>query len=396
MHHNELISIIVPVYNTEKYIRQCIDSILVQNHAHWELILVDDGSVDQSGYICDTYADKYEKITVLHQENSGQTSARKAGLKQIKGKFVAFIDSDDWVEPDFLEKLSEGIWSEGNKCTIVSSDLIYNRKNEVIASDGSMPEGIYLREQIQCKVLPDFIYDLKEDKIVMRHTLPGMLLEAEAVKSRIDHIDERIRYDEDGVLVCSILLNADKMNIIRYKGYHYRENLESVNHASGISMIGSLSLLNEIYHELLDEYVDAEIIDEQIARYIQKFSIKCLAHELRCRYTKKFVLPYDFLQSDSKVIVYGAGIRGREFVEEVKKKNLFQIGHWVDKAYGKADKSLGVESPDILRNVSYDYILIAVESRKIQREVEKYLLDQGIDFQKIWPLESKDYFEPDR
>ena len=93
-------SIIVPVYNTEKYLRECIESVLAQHITEWELIIVDDGSKDNSGIIADAYAKQDSRIRVFHKENGGQSSARNFGLDRMTGEYVAFVDSDDWVEPD--------------------------------------------------------------------------------------------------------------------------------------------------------------------------------------------------------------------------------------------------------------------------------------------------------
>ena len=101
------ISIIVPVYNSEKYLGACIDSILAQSYRDFELILVDDGSRDSSPRICDDYAQKDSRVKVIHKANGGVSAARNDGLDIAKGEYVTFIDSDDWVEGEYLETLSK-------------------------------------------------------------------------------------------------------------------------------------------------------------------------------------------------------------------------------------------------------------------------------------------------
>lgn len=99
------ISIVVPVYNVADYLPQCIDSIRNQTYTSWELILVDDGSKDESGELCDKFAETDERIKVIHIQNSGVSTARNIGLKNARGIYVAFVDGDDWIEPDMYEKL---------------------------------------------------------------------------------------------------------------------------------------------------------------------------------------------------------------------------------------------------------------------------------------------------
>lgn len=100
MNRETLISVIVPVYNVEGYLPRCVDSILAQTYKNLEVILVDDGAKDRSGAICDEYAAKDDRITVIHKENGGLSSARNAGLDIAKGEYIAFVDSDDWIEPE--------------------------------------------------------------------------------------------------------------------------------------------------------------------------------------------------------------------------------------------------------------------------------------------------------
>ena len=99
------LSIIVPVYKVEPYLRRCIDSILAQTFRDFELILIDDGSPDNCGAICDEYAAKDSRIIVIHQKNQGVSAARNAGLDIAKGTYLGFVDSDDWIEPEMYETM---------------------------------------------------------------------------------------------------------------------------------------------------------------------------------------------------------------------------------------------------------------------------------------------------
>lgn len=100
-----LISVIVPIYKVELYLRKCINSILAQTYQNLEVILVDDGSPDQCGIICDEYAKSDSRVRVIHQENSGVASARNAGLQAAQGDYIGFVDSDDWIAPDMYDCL---------------------------------------------------------------------------------------------------------------------------------------------------------------------------------------------------------------------------------------------------------------------------------------------------
>ena len=100
-----MLSMVIPVYNVERYLRECVDSVLRQTYTDWECILVDDGSTDASGAICDAYAARDARIRLIHQPNGGSSAARISGIRAARGEFLAFVDSDDWVEPDLFSRL---------------------------------------------------------------------------------------------------------------------------------------------------------------------------------------------------------------------------------------------------------------------------------------------------
>ena len=123
------LSIIVPIYNVEKYLKRCIDSILSQTYIDFEAILIDDGSSDQSGRIIDEYAKTDERIVAIHQKNKGVSAARNAGLQVAKGEYIGFVDPDDWIEPDMYSVLLDMMDSE--HCDIASCSWMANDENGV-------------------------------------------------------------------------------------------------------------------------------------------------------------------------------------------------------------------------------------------------------------------------
>ena len=138
-----LVSVIVPVYNVEKYLRQCLDSLLEQTYKNIEVVMVDDGSKDSSGKICDEYAKKYENFYAVHKENAGLGMARNTGFEHINGEYVTFLDSDDYLENDCIEILYNTLLKQqvdmckgGFKRVIDSGEVISKREyqNELFLS----------------------------------------------------------------------------------------------------------------------------------------------------------------------------------------------------------------------------------------------------------------------
>lgn len=165
----DLISIIIPVWQVEKYLPECLDSVLSQTYNNLEVILVDDGSRDLSGEICDTYAKKDSRIRVIHQKNGGSSSARNNGLSAAIGKYICFVDSDDKLAIDFIEKLYELIQSKGAEIAICNytnreNELHTNLKNrdntEVISGDAMLRQWHGKRKSLET-VVWNKLYDRK-------------------------------------------------------------------------------------------------------------------------------------------------------------------------------------------------------------------------------------------
>jgi len=140
------ISIIVPIYNSEKYLRKCINSLLCQSYSNLEIILVNDGSKDKSGEICEEYALLDSRIKVIHTENCGQASARNTGLTVAKGEYIGFVDSDDWVDNDMYETLINMIGKYDADIAECGFRLVYDDHVEALDEDSFLISDYYYSE----------------------------------------------------------------------------------------------------------------------------------------------------------------------------------------------------------------------------------------------------------
>lgn len=138
------LSIIVPVYKVEKYLPRCIDSILAQTFGDFELILIDDGSPDGCGRICDEYARKDKRIVVIHQKNMGVSAARNAGLDIARGRYIGFVDSDDWIEPRMYEVMMDAIRENGADMAVCG--VRYADEDGKFTRADRLSEGVYSRD----------------------------------------------------------------------------------------------------------------------------------------------------------------------------------------------------------------------------------------------------------
>lgn len=228
------ISIIVPVYKAETYLHRCVDSILAQTFTDWELLLIDDGSPDRSGEICDEYAQKDSRIRVIHKENGGVSSARQRGLDESIGEYTIHADPDDWVEPDMLEGLYNKAKEED--ADMVICDFIYE----------------YKTRSIICK---QPIYNCNAESILKHffsQQLPGMcwnkLIRRECyIKYNISFPKDIIRW-EDLYVICSLLMNPIKCAYLSKAFYHYDQIVNNNSIVRKITKQGLDSQINFIEH----------------------------------------------------------------------------------------------------------------------------------------------------
>lgn len=207
------VSIIVPVYNVEQYLRTCLDSILHQTFQDFELILVDDGSTDQSGYICDEYAINHNCIIVRHKKNAGPNAARIDGIKLAEGQFITFIDSDDWIEPQHIEQLVNSL--KEKNADIVQCDYYINKDNE----------QTYVKNEPSSYDTKDLILQFLHGTI--HAGLPLKLIRKELFLSESFEFP-KADFNEDLHMSISLLMNAKKFIYVPSSTYHYRMNANSI------------------------------------------------------------------------------------------------------------------------------------------------------------------------
>lgn len=222
------LSIVVPVYNVEKYLNQCIDSIVAQSFKDFELIIVDDGSTDRSGSICDEYAETDPRIVVVHTENHGVVTARRTGVNCACGEYTAFVDSDDWLDPDFYSCIFIDA-GETNADVFVCSRV--SRAMGTVETTRFQP-GYYDRSQLESTVFPQMIYDMREERYFIVPSLWDKVFRTELLKAVYPGVDPTVTLGEDAVCTYPCIARANSLYIINNSAcYHYREDhVSMVNH----------------------------------------------------------------------------------------------------------------------------------------------------------------------
>ena len=222
-----LISIIVPVYNVEKYLKCCIQSILNQTYKNIEIILVDDGSTDNSGIICDEYQKKHKNIKVIHKKNEGLGMARNSGMEIMSGDYVTFIDSDDYIDKDLIEKLYINI-SKGNYDISKSGFKRVNDDGKVYQNRQYQNE-IFQKEDVKNILLPRMIGSLPDKKDSIEMCVCASLYNTKYIKEHnIKFPSERVLISEDLIFNIEYMQFAKAACTIDYVGYNYRFNPNSL------------------------------------------------------------------------------------------------------------------------------------------------------------------------
>lgn len=243
-------SVIIPVYNTCEYIERCIKSVLSQTYSNFELVLIDDGSTDNSGEICQRYALLDDRITFIQKENGGHTSARNAGLKVAKGEYVTFVDSDDWIDSGLLNDCYEVI--KNSKVDIVLFGYRRTGLNTIMNKPQPFRKGMYNREQIEQEILPYLLTSA-------RFSLSERMVKKELVIEKQKYVDERLKLGED-LTCCVLALNDAKAVYVLdniYYNYFQREN--SVAHSYKNYTFENWDILKNILNQNLNKLVNLDI-----------------------------------------------------------------------------------------------------------------------------------------
>ena len=235
-------SVIIPVYNVQKYLRSCLDSIVNQKYSDYEIVLIDDGSIDESGNICDEYAKKFCNITVLHQENSGVSIARKNGIKIARGEYLLFVDSDDFVKDNFFN-----ILSNCKKSDVIRFGSITELQNGITRLNTPFEQaGIYDKKDIEKKIFP---YLLK-DKNAFCYC-PSLWAHAFNRKLFVSNmVEDKIQIGEDGACVIPCIYHANSMTVIHDYLYVYRYNNQS---ATKSGKVYDYDYPEKIYNHLVNK-----------------------------------------------------------------------------------------------------------------------------------------------
>ncbi len=291
------VSIIVPVYNVEKYLRRCIDSILRQTLTDIEVILVDDGSFDSSGKICEEYARKDSRLRVIHQKNAGVAVARNTGLDIASGDYIAFVDSDDYIEPNMYQSMMQV--ANQYDCDVVLCDCVKEHGNQTEVYTHDIRAGYYTEKQLEEEY---YSHLLMMEDVEYPATISNWLL---LWKSTLNVPEMRykpgIRYSEDLLFGAQLMFQAKSFYYMKGETYyHYVMNPLSASHTFAVDKWDDYK---ELYNCIKEKFFKCATYDfsEQIDKVLLFFIYNVVGdilHSTSLSYKQKIELSNRILHED--------------------------------------------------------------------------------------------------
>lgn len=374
----DLISVIVPIYNVEKYVAKCIESIINQTYANLEIILVDDGSTDRSGKICEYYKKKDDRISVIHQSNKGVVSARSVGIEKSKGKYIGFVDGDDYIDASMYEKLYLNI--ENKNVDMVHMGYFQDEHKEVLGVNSSLVVDFMIMSK------SGFICDLicnNEAETWISPSIWSKLFRKNIIKKANDAIPQDLYYGEDLICLLNVIQNSSKIGIINDAAYHYVTRADSVMN----KVNGNIIEREKKLHMSIQNFMNRYIYSQRIITCIDNDYLRRLLKALR-KINPKAVSCYEITEIEKirnkNIVLYGAGIVGQDYYKQICLYGDCNIVCWVDRDCQKYNFDFYKVKPiSEIEKCNYDVILLALSNRKMAENVKNNLIDMGVDYDKI-------------
>ncbi len=372
----DLISIIVPIYRVEKYLEQCIQSIQNQTYKNLEIILVDDESDDSCPQICDRHAEADERVKVVHKKNGGPDSARKAGMRVATGKYVGYVDGDDWIEPEMYEKLL--YYAHEYDVDVVESGVIDSWGNIEKRRTAYLPEGCYKGEEFIEKVEPKLLYA----GVFFEHGISPYLWSKLFDKEKIlkyqmmGGVMNEIQDDTMVSLPC--IAESRNVYISHDCYYHYRVREDSLKRECRVKEVSNLL---KYYSKFFSRFKGTRLCsddDAQIKYYVMYWLLYKAPYVFGDLGKDEFLVQFGGLKIKDKIVLYGAGAAGIHLENYIRSVNEANIVCWADRNYKYLESTLDVCNPKEIMRYEFDYVVISMLREEAVKSAKKDLMELGV------------------
>lgn len=401
MEKHPLVSVIVPIYMIDRYVGICIESIMNQTYKNLEIILVDDGSPDRAPEICDLYQSKDDRIRVIHKKNGGLVSARKAGLKEAKADLITYVDGDDWIGPQFIEKLVRAAEeTDADMVCAGQTRVIFERRatltdalsKGVYLADIADPEELVRDGSSDSRIAGTMSALLEQMMSCGTFYRPGIstyvwnkLFRREILYDVQMRVDEKISIGEDAAVTYPALLKCRRVAVTDNAEYHYRQREDSMLKQSS-SFSDEAGKLKALYEYLMRPEVwggtglDRYHLERQILDYVLSICIMRSGGRLPEDDYSTFNKAY----FGKNVVIFSAGTFGQQLVNRFRETGHCRVVGWVDDDYWEYRRCcLNVDPVDQIREMDFDYVLIASVSQAFSDEAIRRLTGYGVNRRRI-------------
>lgn len=387
------ISIIIPIYNVREYLAKCIESVINQTYQDIEIICVDDGSTDGSYEICEYYKKKDSRIKVVHKINEGIVSARQTGLKIANGKYVGFVDGDDWIDEKMYESMIRTM--EKSNVDMVETGVIdsYNSFTEK-ERKYKLKEGIYKSEKFKKNILNNLIYDGKFYNYgVVSVYLWNKLFKRKYITECYMKLDYKQSMFEDFVSVYPYLIKHQSIAIINKAFYHYRVVNNSTKRRDLKNANEVLLLHVKTIKECINNSKYKNMLLLQL-NYFMLFFLLIYNIKIFDLLSQNILIPYGGITHNDIVILYGCGVNGINIYRYLKQNSECKIVNWVDKNFKNINfTNIGIKyainSPETINCNEKAKIIITPLNETVAEWIKEDLKNKGISDEKILWIEKK-------
>lgn len=387
------ISVIIPVYNTEEYIGKCLKSVTGQTMTDLEIICIDDGSTDNSAAVLDAYARTDARIKVIHKKKEGLVSARKTGIREATSRYIAYVDSDDFIEPDMYEKLYTVM--QRTKTQLVTCGYYLEGGYTTVHLD-TVEGGLYEKDRMDF-LREHTIYHLKHRETGLRGGLWCKLFSAELLREVQEKIPNDISIAEDKVCLLCYILECSSVYVLKEPLYHWVIRKDSMSRKSDEHNNNYLEKVNKVYNFLMSLYSHpsfTEAMRFQAEVYVMELLLLGINKRMGFKNKNMIWIDPDWLKEISfgaRVVLYGSGE-----LEEKYRQQLLQLRP--DLIFsGSVELCESCEEDAFarkLKNMDYDYIVIVIKNRGKAEAVRNMLRDRGIsDENIIWKEQPEVYWK---
>jgi len=378
--NNPLVSIIIPIYNSEAFLDKCIQSARNQSYENLEIILVNDGSIDTCKDICEMYASIDSRVKPIHKVNGGLVSSRKTGLKAATGKYILYIDGDDWIEHNIIEHyVSHALKHDAD---VVVSSHIVNLEGREDVLPNFIPSGVYDKDKLKSIVYPKMLYTGKFSQFGIFSYSWGKLYKKETLlKNQLD-VSEDITIGEDALCLYPTLLDANILVVLEQSYYHYRQRADSL--IKTLRTI-ELSKMQKIYDNFKNIFSNKGVLDimlPQLQHYI--LSLLIINTEGPNPNDTTTLYPFNNINPGENIIIYGGGTFGQHLYKKILKNKKHNLQAWIDEKHKHYSKlNLPVTGFNKIKSTKYDAILIALIDEDNSNIAFSKLVEYGVDKEKI-------------